>query len=149
MLILLMSVHLILFCRYCYGSNVCLPRIPHTPCFCNVFAGILISKVMVLEGEAVGRSLSAEGWRFHNGISALIKKTLRTSPEVQWLRGLPSGASGKELTCQCRRLGFDPWVGKIPWRRAWRSTSVVLPGESQGRRNLAGYTVHRVTKSWT
>ena len=24
-----------------------------------------------------------------------------------------------ELTCQCRRHGFDPWVGKIPWRRAW------------------------------
>ena len=76
-----------LFCRYCYGSNVCLPRIPHTPCFCNVFAGILISKVMVLE-EAFGRSLSAEGWHFHDGISALMKKTLRTSPEVQWLGGL-------------------------------------------------------------
>ena len=49
MLILLMSVHLILFCRYCYGSNACLPCIPHTPCFCSVFAGILISKVMASE----------------------------------------------------------------------------------------------------
>ena len=25
----------------------------------------------------------------------------------------------KESACQCRRLGFNPWVGKIPWRRAW------------------------------
>ena len=31
---------------------------------------------------------------------------------------------------QCGRLGFDPWVGKIPWRRAWRPTPVFLPGES-------------------
>ena len=38
-------------------------------------------------------------------------------------------------TPQCRRLkrlGFDPWVGKIPWRRAWQPTPVFLPGESHG-----------------
>ena len=29
-----------------------------------------------------------------------------------------------------RRHGFDPWVGKIPWRRAWQPTPVLLPGES-------------------
>ena len=28
------------------------------------------------------------------------------------------------------RLGFDPWVGTIPWRRAWQPTPVFLPGES-------------------
>ena len=31
---------------------------------------------------------------------------------------------------QCERPGFDPWVGKIPWRRAWQPTPVLLPGES-------------------
>ena len=31
---------------------------------------------------------------------------------------------------QCTRLGFDPWVGKIPWRRAWQPTPVFLPRES-------------------
>jgi len=31
--------------------------------------------------------------------------------------GLPWWLSGKESTCQCRNSGFDPWVGKIPWRR--------------------------------
>ena len=39
------------------------------------------------------------------------------------------GASGKEPTCQCRRstrCGFNPWVRKIPWRRAWRPTPVFL-----------------------
>ena len=35
---------------------------------------------------------------------------------------------GKEPVCQCRRLkrlGFDPWVGKIPWRRIWQPTPVL------------------------
>ena len=31
---------------------------------------------------------------------------------------------------QCGRPGFDPWVGKIPCRRAWQPTPVFLPGES-------------------
>jgi len=34
---------------------------------------------------------------------------------------------------------FDPWVGKIPWRRAWQPTPMFLPGESQGQRSLSGY----------
>ena len=37
-----------------------------------------------------------------------------------------------------KRCGFDPWVGKIPWRRAWQSIPVFLPGESHGERSLAG-----------
>ena len=48
--------------------------------------------------------------------------------------------SGKEHTCQCRRREFDPWVGKIPWRRAWQPTPVFLPGESHGQRSLVGYS---------
>ena len=52
------------------------------------------------------------------------------------------GASGKEPTCQCRRPKrhwFDPWVGKIPWRTAWKPTPVFLLGESHGQRSLVGY----------
>ena len=41
---------------------------------------------------------------------------------------------------QCRRPGFNPWVGKIPWRRAWQSTPVFLPGKSHGQRTLVGYS---------
>ena len=40
---------------------------------------------------------------------------------------------------QCRRLRFNPWVRKIPWRREWQSTLVFLPSESHGQRSLAGY----------
>ena len=45
--------------------------------------------------------------------------------------GLPRCTSGKELDCECRRYkrhSFSPWVGKIPWRRAWRPTPVFFPG---------------------
>ena len=28
--------------------------------------------------------------------------------------------------------GFDPWVGKITWRRAWQPTPVFFPGEESG-----------------
>ena len=41
---------------------------------------------------------------------------------------------------QCRRPGFDTWVGKIPWRRAWQPAPVFLPGESHVQRSLAGYS---------
>ena len=65
--------------------------------------------------------------------------------------GFPGGASGKEPACQCRRhnrRGFDPGVGKIPWRRAWKPTPEFLPGESHRQRTRQA-TVHEVIKSWT
>jgi len=34
---------------------------------------------------------------------------------------------------------FDPWVGKIPWRRKWQPTPVFLSGKFHGQRNLADY----------
>ena len=65
----------------------------------------------------------------------------------------PSGANGKEPACQCRRLKgseFDPWVGKIPWRRAWQPTPVFLSGESHGQRSLAGCGPwgHKKSRTW-
>ena len=45
---------------------------------------------------------------------------------------LPRWHSGKESACQCkehRRHGFSPWVGKIPWRRKWQLTPVILAWE--------------------
>ena len=37
-------------------------------------------------------------------------------------------------------MGFNPWVGKILWRRSWQPSLVFLPGESHGQRSLAGYS---------
>jgi len=42
----------------------------------------------------------------------------------------------------------DPWLGKIPWRRAWQPTPVFSPGESHGQRSLLDYN-SKGCKSWT
>ena len=63
--------------------------------------------------------------------------------EKEYIYSFPGGTSDKESACQCRRhkrLGFNPWVGKMPWERAWQPTPVFSPGESHGQRSLAGYS---------
>ena len=47
-------------------------------------------------------------------------------------------AQWKRIHLQCRRRGFNPWVRKIPWQRAWQPTPVFLPGEFHGQKSLAG-----------
>ena len=57
--------------------------------------------------------------------------------------GLPRWCSGKESTCQCRKCktcAFNPWDGKIPWRRKQQPTHVFLPGIFHGQRSLVGYS---------
>ena len=54
-----------------------------------------------------------------------------------------SGASGKESACQGsgqKRCGFNPCIGKIPWRRKWQPTLVFLPGEFHGQMSLEDYS---------
>ena len=56
---------------------------------------------------------------------------------------LPRRLSGKESTYhrrRHRRCEFSPWVGKIPWRRKWQPTPVILPGKFHGQRTLVGYS---------
>ena len=47
------------------------------------------------------------------------------------------------------QMRLDPWVRKIPWRRKWQPTPVLLPEESPGQRSLMDYKIHGVAKSWT
>ena len=44
------------------------------------------------------------------------------------------------ICLQCRRCNFNPWIRKIPWRRAWQPTPVFLPGKFHGQRRLVGYS---------
>ena len=46
----------------------------------------------------------------------------------------------KQSICQCRRLGFDLSVRKIPWRRKWQPSSIFLPEKFHGQRSLVGYS---------
>ena len=80
---------------------------------------------------------------------------IRTSYQRPLCRdsGFPSGASGKESICQWRRHkrhGFNPWIRKIPWRREWQPTPILLPGEwteELGRLQLIGS--QRVGHDWS
>ena len=57
--------------------------------------------------------------------------------------GLPRWHSGEGSTCQRRRrwsLGFNLWVGKIPWSRKWKLIPVFLPRKFHGQRRLVGYS---------
>ena len=69
-------------------------------------------------------------------------------------KGFSGGVSGTEPASPCRRckrFEFDPWVGKIPWRRKWQPTPAFLPGESHGQRTLgAAQSIgsHRVGHDW-
>ena len=75
-----------------------------------------------------------------------LRLWLRVLKARQVTLGFLGGTSSKESTCQCRRLSFNPWVRKMPWRRAWQPTPVLLPRKSPGQRSLVG-SVRRVTKS--
>ena len=56
---------------------------------------------------------------------------------VPWLiSGLPWWLRQKRICLQFIRPRFDPWIGRIAWRRTWQLTPVFLPGEFHGQRNL-------------
>ena len=51
---------------------------------------------------------------------------------------LPS-RGGSTFQCKSfRNHRFDPWVGKIPGRRKWQPTPVLLPGKFHGQRERPG-----------
>ena len=69
--------------------------------------------------------------------------------------GFPGDASGKEPTCQCRRhkrLRSYSWVMKIPWRRKWQPTPVLLPGEfpwTEKPGRLQSIGLQRIRHDWS
>ena len=63
------------------------------------------------------------------------------------VRTLPAMQETQVPSLSCPPPG-DPWVGKIPWRRAWQSTPAFLLGESHGQRSWWA-PVNRVTQNLT
>ena len=59
-------------------------------------------------------------------------------PGVSVVKNLPSS-----------RCKFNPWVGKIPWRKVWQPTPVFLPEKFCGQRSLAAYSPQGHKKSDT
>ena len=76
----------------------------------------------------------AWSWKLHNWVLiSYFASPFQTGD-------FPGGSDGKSVCLQCRRSGFDSWVGKIPWRRKWQPTPVFLPGKFHGQRSLVGYS---------
>ena len=73
-----------------------------------------------------------------------------------YLGGLPCWLKRSRICLQCGRPGFSLWVGKIPWRRAWKPTPVFLPGEfhrlgglqSTGSDMTLRLTLSLFTRTW-
>ena len=78
-----------------------------------------------------------------------INATLQKQPTIS---GFPGYNCGKEPTCPSMRhksLRLDPWVAKMPRRRAWQPSPLFMPGESHGQRILGGYSPQGHTESDT
>ena len=69
------------------------------------------------------------------GARGLSSVSLLRTVNPSW--GFPEGSVVKNPPANERRE-FDPWVGKVPWRRKWQPTPLFLPGKSLGQRSLVG-----------
>ena len=81
---------------------------------------------------AFGRWSGHKGGALMSGISAHIEPG---ASQVALMVKNPSANAG-----DVRDVEFNPWIGKIPWRRTGQPTTVFLPEESPGQRSLAGYS---------
>ena len=73
----------------------------------------------------------------------------RIYTSFHWMLGASPVALVVKNRLPMRETGetrFSPWVGKIPWRRAWQPTPVFLPGESYGQKSLVGYSLQGHTE---
>ena len=96
-------------------------------------------------GSTLGQPQTAfQAWTSQGKQVSPSKMVDSVPSPLRWLRV-------KESACQCRRCGFDPWMGKTPWIRKWPSTPVFLPGKSHGQRGLASCSPwsHRVGHNLT
>ena len=94
-------------------SAQCLPALHHLP----EFAQVHVSDAVQLHSPQFVSNLSSFFVLTIVSVQRKVKK---------W---------GHEAHCR-----FDPWVGKMPWRRKWQPSPVFLLGEFHGQRSLAGYS---------
>ena len=95
-----------------------------------------------LIGSSGWRTLPDAGGLVRSGCLFLQGSGVQLHPSHEGC-GFPRWCRGKEPACQCkrcRRLRFNPWVWRTPWRRTWQSTPVFLLGESHGQRSLESYS---------
>ena len=103
------------------------------------------------EKKPVGGGRREAGMNRNFWLCSIMRKWLHM--DLHQIMGKTRWHSGKELACQFRRRkkrGFNLWVGKIRWRRAWQSTPVFLAGKLHGQRRLVVQSMRsqRVGHNW-
>ena len=74
-----------------------------------------------------------------HGVSETDMTELLSLTHSSLEEGFPGGSAVKNLPAMQKLQETNPWVWKVPWRRAWQPTPVFLPGESHGQRSMEGY----------
>ena len=114
--------------------------------------GIPVELFQILKDDAmkVLHSIFQQIWKTHQwpqnwkrSVFIPIPKKARTTAQLHISHKLVpiiGGLDGKSICIHCGRPRFNSWIGKIPWRRKWQPTPVLLPGKSHAWRSLVGYS---------
>ena len=110
-------------------------------------SSVLAWKILWTEEPGGLQSMVSQRVRHEHARTSLILRKAKERRKF-WLSERPIWASQVVLVVKNppanagrrNRRGFNPWVGKIPWKRAWQPTPVFLPGKSHGQSSLVGYS---------
>ena len=100
---------------------------------CNVGDLSLIPELGRSSGEGKGYPLQYSG--LENSIDCIVHGVTNSQTgltDFHFHFGLPWWLRGYSVCLECRRPGFNPWVGKIPQRKEGLPTPVFWPGEFHG-----------------
>ena len=106
------------------------------------------------------------GWGIKWGVSPFhSRRTDLRQNHRKWIKNLIASAVlglplliqealvAKNLSAHAEHIreGFNPWVRKMPWRRAWQPIPILLPGKPHGQRSLVGCSPRgrRVRHNWS
>ena len=101
------------------------------------------SNTVLVSGPAVGAAqilIWPYSCVFLPPMSTAIRTNVFFCGSSQCPFSFPGGSGDKSISLQCSRHEFDPWVGKIPWRRKWKPTPVLMAEKFHGWRTLVGYS---------
>jgi len=149
--------------RHCYKTGECEEKKARMIYFFFFFSAWMVSRAVALalvrsvipylfsiRDQFLGRQffhgLEFGGW-LQDDLSSLH---LLCTLFLIWISQVTIGKEPSYQCRSCKRCGFDPWVRKIPWKRARQPTPVFLPGESHGQRNFVGKSAasHKVGYDW-